>query len=157
MVIVECDSGKRMFVRGARFFNRCSTRCADPARKPETSGLENFIKWRDGDDLVASDEHATTIATDSQTDGVVNVNLASRRAVTKVVEIGVDDFQKVVMDLREDPEADVRRAEIDDDHLADEAIQDGLRRIVAHDAREFALGGKGNRGEGRRGLRLDEF
>ena len=63
-------------------------------RRSRRSRLGDVGEPGDGDDLVAAEEDAGPVAADAEADRVVDVDLAGRRAVAEVVQVGVAESRK---------------------------------------------------------------
>ena len=68
----------------------------------------DIIEPSNGDNLVATQENTRPVPADSQPDGIMDVNLARARAVPKIVEIGISEFEIMKIAANEGSQTDIR-------------------------------------------------
>src|SRR4051812_14926922 len=89
-------------------------------REIPPSRFQDVVEARDGNDVREAKEDSGGIGADAEPNGVVEIGLAGGGAVGEVVQVGTHEFQELAIEADEAAEADVSRAQINDDDLANQ-------------------------------------
>ena len=68
----------------------------------------DVVEPGDCNDLRTADQDSCPVASDAESNGIMDINLARGRAIAEIMEIGVMQFQKLCITGNESPQADIR-------------------------------------------------